>query len=59
MTKKGTCPSCYYEIEVDDGVILGEILECSDCASELEVIKISDQEVELQIAEQVEDDWGE
>ncbi|MHA1309657.1 MAG: hypothetical protein ACTSQO_01910 [Candidatus Helarchaeota archaeon] len=59
MTKKGTCPSCYFEIEVNDDVILGEILECPDCSSELEIIEIKNDEVVFQIAEEVEDDWGE
>jgi len=59
MVKKGTCPSCYFEIDVDDNVILGEILECPDCSAELEIIKIENGTVELQIAEEVEDDWGE
>lgn len=59
MVKKGTCPSCYYEIEVDDDVILGEILECPDCAAELEVVKIEDDGVQLSEAEEVQDDWGE
>ncbi|MHA1229888.1 MAG: hypothetical protein ACTSRP_01060 [Candidatus Helarchaeota archaeon] len=59
MVKKGTCPSCYYEIEVDDNVILGEILECPDCSAELEIVKIDKKQVEFQIAEEIEDDWGE
>jgi len=59
MVKKGTCPSCYYEIEVSDDVILGEILECPDCGAELEITKITKNTIELQIAEEIEDDWGE
>lgn len=59
MVKKGSCPSCYYEIEVDDNVILGEILECPDCAAELEVVKIEKNSVQLDMAEEVDDDWGE
>ena len=59
MVKKGSCPSCYYEIEVDDKIILGEIIECPDCSVELEIIKIDGSEIELQEAEEVEDDWGE
>ena len=59
MAKKGTCPSCYYEIELSGDVILGEIVECPDCASELEVVKIEGSELTMNLAEEVEDDWGE
>ncbi|MBD3229196.1 MAG: lysine biosynthesis protein LysW [Candidatus Lokiarchaeota archaeon] len=59
MVKIGSCPNCYYEIKVDDDVILGEILECPDCNAELEVIKIEDDGIELSEAEEVADDWGE
>lgn len=57
--KKATCVECYFEFEVDDDVMLGEVIECSDCGIELEVIKIKDKEVALQKAEAEEEDWGE
>ena len=57
--KKATCAECYFEFEVDDEVMLGEIIECSDCGTELEVIEIKDTEVVLQKAEAEEEDWGE
>ena len=56
---KATCPECYFEFELDEGVILGEILTCEDCGAELEVIEIKSDEVKLQIAETEEEDWGE
>ncbi|MHA1265602.1 MAG: lysine biosynthesis protein LysW [Candidatus Helarchaeota archaeon] len=57
---KVTCPECYFIFEVND-VMLGEIIECSDCGTELEVIEIDDkeQEVIVQKAETEEEDWGE
>ncbi|MHA1606214.1 MAG: lysine biosynthesis protein LysW [Candidatus Freyarchaeota archaeon] len=55
---KVTCPECYYEFEVDDDIIVGEIVECPDCGAELEVVSVNDGEVVLQ-AVSVEEDWGE
>lgn len=59
MSKKAICPECYFEFEVDKGVIMGEVLTCEDCGVDLEVIKIGDSEVKLQLAEVEEEDWGE
>ena len=56
---KATCPECFFEFELDEGVILGEILTCEDCGAELEVIEIKSDKVKLQIAETEEEDWGE
>ncbi len=56
---KATCPECYFEFKIDDEVMLGEIIECSDCGVELEVIEIKDKAVTLQKAEAEEEDWGE
>ena len=42
---KGTCPECYFEFELDEGVILGEVLTCEDCGAELEVFEIKNDEV--------------
>ncbi len=56
---KATCPECYYEFEVDNEVMLGEVIECPDCGIELEVIEIKEEEVVLQKAESEEEDWGE
>ncbi|MHA1380543.1 MAG: lysine biosynthesis protein LysW [Candidatus Helarchaeota archaeon] len=59
MKKKAVCPECFFEFEVDDGVIMGEVLTCDDCGVDLEVIEIGDKEVKLQLAEVEEEDWGE
>jgi alpha-aminoadipate carrier protein LysW len=52
-----TCPECEAEFELDDDVIEGEIIECPDCGVELEVISTDPLTVEL--APDVEEDWGE
>ena len=59
MKKKAVCPECYFEFEVGDGVIMGEVLTCEDCGVDLEIIEIGDKEVKLQLAEVEEEDWGE
>lgn len=56
---KATCPECFFEFDVDDEVMLGEVIECSDCGTELEVINIEKGQVTLQKAESEEEDWGE
>jgi alpha-aminoadipate carrier protein LysW len=56
---KATCAECYFEFEVDNEVMMGEIIECPDCGVELEVIELKDNEVVVQKAEMEEEDWGE
>lgn len=50
------CPECEAEVMVQ-GLIVGEILYCSDCNAELEVLHLDPPEVAL--APQVQEDWGE
>ncbi len=51
------CPVCANDIEFESDTIVGEILECSDCGSELEVMNFSPDVVE--VAPEPEEDWGE
>ena len=51
------CPICEAEVEVSDDAIVGEIVECPDCGSELEVKSLDPLAVEE--APEVEEDWGE
>ncbi|MGC9393945.1 MAG: lysine biosynthesis protein LysW [Anaerolineae bacterium] len=51
------CPECAAELELEDSVEEGEIVVCPDCGVELEVISVEPLEVEL--APEVEEDWGE
>lgn len=50
------CPECEAELSLQ-GLLLGEILYCSDCNAELEVLRLDPPEVAL--APRVEEDWGE
>ena len=57
MMENVTCPICEAEVEVAAETIVGEILECGDCGTELEVVGINPTKVEE--APEVEEDWGE
>jgi alpha-aminoadipate carrier protein LysW len=50
------CPECDADVSVKD-LIVGEIVFCSDCNAELEVINVEQPEVAL--APEVQEDWGE
>ncbi|MDA8219733.1 MAG: lysine biosynthesis protein LysW [Chloroflexota bacterium] len=50
------CPECEAEVELDNP-IKGEIVQCPDCGAELEVV--SADPVELALAPEEEEDWGE
>jgi alpha-aminoadipate carrier protein LysW len=56
---KCECPSCYFEIELDEGTIEGEVIPCPDCGVDLEILKIEGEVAKVQIAEMTEEDWGE
>ena len=51
------CPECEASIDLDADVEEGEITECPDCGVELEVVKVNP--LELAVAPQEEEDWGE
>ena len=51
------CPVCGAAIEKASDTVLGELMECSDCGTELEVTNLDPFTVEE--APQVEEDWGE
>ena len=51
-----TCPECGGTLPVIN-VIAGEILPCPDCGAELEVRSV--EPVQLELAPQIQEDWGE
>ncbi len=53
----GECPECAAEVELDEDVMEGEIIQCPDCGVELEVISLNP--VELALAPEEDEDWGE
>lgn len=54
---KGRCPECDAEIVLAEDTKSGEVLTCLDCQAQLEVIGLGP--VELALAPEVEEDWGE
>jgi len=57
MANKTKCPECGAVIAVEEDVEVGEILACPDCGAELEVTSVDP--VMLELAPEVEEDWGE
>lgn len=51
------CVECAAAVPLPDDVIQNEIVQCPDCGVELEVMSI--EPVELALAPEVEEDWGE
>lgn len=51
------CPVCGAEISFVTGTVIGELLECADCGSELEVTGLDPATVTE--APETEEDWGE
>ena len=54
---KVTCVVCEAEITLPSGAVVGELLVCPDCGTELEIVSLDPPAVEE--APQVEEDWGE
>ncbi len=51
------CPECDAEVEIPDDAMENELLACADCGSELEIMSL--QPLTLELAPEVEEDWGE
>ena len=51
------CPVCEADVKIEPGVMLGELLNCTDCGAELEVTSLTPLTVEE--APEVQEDWGE
>ena len=51
------CPECAAEIQLAEGIEEGEIIVCSDCGVELEVISLDP--IVLEMAPEEAEDWGE
>ena len=57
MSQVAQCPECAAEVTLDDNVVEGEILVCSECGAELEVVSLNPPRLDL--APEEEEDWGE
>lgn len=56
-TPAAECPECAADVELAADVFLHEIVPCPDCGVELEVLELEPPELDL--APEVEEDWGE
>lgn len=56
MDLNAECPVCGAPIELAEDTVVGELLICPDCGSELEVLSLDPPEVGE--APQEEEDWG-
>ena len=52
-----SCPICGGEVGVKAGTVVSELIDCDECASELEVISLDP--LTLVEAPEVAEDWGE
>ncbi len=57
MSHSVECPICDAAVALSNDTIQGELIECSDCGTELEVTSL--EPFAVQEAPQVEEDWGE
>jgi len=57
MAETAECVECGAEIVLPDDVEIGEIVDCTTCGTELEVVDV-DPPV-LEPAPELEEDWGE
>lgn len=51
------CPECAARVGLPADVVAGEIVQCPECALELEVVSL--EPLQLEPAPEEEEDWGE
>ncbi len=51
------CPVCGAGVTLSSDIVVGELLECEDCGTELEVLETDPPK--LGEAPETEEDWGE
>lgn len=51
-----TCPECEAPVTATP-TIQGEVVDCDDCGAELEVISL--QPLQVEVAPEIQEDWGE
>lgn len=50
------CPVCAVDIQFEADTVKGELIECPDCGTELEVVNVNP--AELALAPELDEDWG-
>lgn len=56
-TQTSLCPECDAEIEIPADAMENELIACAECGSELEIMRLDP--IQLELAPEVEEDWGE
>ena len=56
-TITATCPECEGLISFERAPLAGQVSTCNDCGAELEVV--GRDPIRLELAPEVEEDWGE
>ena len=51
------CPECDADVEIPDDAMENELVSCAECGMELEIMSLDP--IELELAPEVEEDWGE
>ncbi len=51
------CPECDAEVDIPADAMENELVSCSECGAELEIMCL--EPMELELAPEVEEDWGE
>ncbi len=57
MSAASTCPECGADVVIPANAMQHELLPCPDCGTELEITSLNP--VTLELAPEVEEDWGE
>ncbi|MGA9774714.1 MAG: lysine biosynthesis protein LysW [Candidatus Dormiibacterota bacterium] len=52
-----SCPECGGRVSLAMGTLRGEVVSCGECLAELEVVGLAP--IDLALAPEVEEDWGE
>lgn len=58
QTNQSLCPTCEAEVVFEGDILDGELITCSGCGSDLEVM-IKNNDVILELAPEIQEDWGE
>jgi alpha-aminoadipate carrier protein LysW len=59
LTVTPNCLVCDTAFDVQDDWDKGEIIECTACGQEHEVVERSANGIKIELAPEVEEDWGE
>lgn len=55
--RTATCPECEADVLIPANAVQNELITCRDCGAELEIVSL--EPLMLDLAPQVEEDWGE